>query len=64
VGNPAGKSPFGRPRNRWEDKIKTDLKSGGKAWTVMDRGVTCECGNEPSGYIKCGKYLVIFETIT
>jgi hypothetical protein len=41
VGNLAGKSPLGRPRNRWEDNIKTDLKSGGKAWTVTDRGVTC-----------------------
>jgi hypothetical protein len=26
VGNPEGKSPLGRPRRRWEDGIKMDLK--------------------------------------
>ena len=41
MGRPAGNSPLGRPRHRWEDNIKLDLKSGGKAWTGMDRGVTC-----------------------
>jgi hypothetical protein len=41
VGSPAENSPLGRPTHRWEDSIKTDLKSGGKAWSVMDRGVTC-----------------------
>jgi hypothetical protein len=25
VGKPEGRRPFGRPRNRWEDNIKTDL---------------------------------------
>jgi hypothetical protein len=25
VGKPEGKSPLGRPRNRWKDNIKTDL---------------------------------------
>jgi hypothetical protein len=26
VGNPEGKSPLGRPRNRWEDNIRMDLR--------------------------------------
>jgi hypothetical protein len=26
VGRPEGKEPLGRPRHRWEDSIKMDLK--------------------------------------
>jgi hypothetical protein len=26
VGRPEGKRPLGRPRRRWEDNIKTDLR--------------------------------------
>ena len=26
VGKPEGKRPFGRPRRRWEDNIKTGLQ--------------------------------------
>jgi hypothetical protein len=26
VGKPEGKRPLGRPRHRWEDKIKSDLR--------------------------------------
>jgi hypothetical protein len=29
VGRPEGKRPLGRPRRRWEDNIKTDLKEVG-----------------------------------
>jgi hypothetical protein len=29
VGNPEGKRPLGRPRRRWEDGIKTDLREIG-----------------------------------
>jgi hypothetical protein len=29
VGKPEGKSPLGRPRRRWEDNIKIDLKAVG-----------------------------------
>jgi hypothetical protein len=29
VGKPEGKRPLGRPRLRWEDNIKMDLKEGG-----------------------------------
>jgi hypothetical protein len=29
VGNPEGKRPLGRPRRRWEDGIKMDLREIG-----------------------------------
>ena len=29
VGKPEGRRPFGRPRGRWEDNIKTDLQEVG-----------------------------------
>jgi hypothetical protein len=29
VGKPEGKRPLGRPRNRWEDKIRMDLQEMG-----------------------------------
>ena len=32
VGKPEGKTPFGRPRYRWEDNIKTDVQDVG-VWT-------------------------------
>jgi hypothetical protein len=34
VGNPEGKRPLERPRRRWEDNIKIDLKEIG--WGGMD----------------------------
>jgi hypothetical protein len=30
VGRPEGKRPLGRPRRRWEDNIKTDLREIGR----------------------------------
>jgi hypothetical protein len=35
VGKPEGRGPLGRPRRRWEDNIKMDLRlggGGGVAW--------------------------------
>jgi hypothetical protein len=35
VGKPEGRRPFGRPRHRWEDNIKMDLREvvwGGIDW--------------------------------
>jgi hypothetical protein len=29
IGKPTGKSPLGRPRRRWEDNIRMDLKEIG-----------------------------------
>jgi hypothetical protein len=65
VGKPEGKRPMGRPRCRWEDNIKMDLQEvgcGGMERTELaqDRDrwrALFECGNEPSGSIKCGKFL-------
>jgi len=37
-GNVGGKRPFGRPRRRWEDNIKMDLKEvgcGGMDWIEL-----------------------------
>jgi hypothetical protein len=34
VGKPEGKRPLGRPRRRWVDNIKIDLRKIG--WGVMD----------------------------
>jgi len=30
MGKPEGKRPLGRPRHRWEDNIKMDLKEVGE----------------------------------
>jgi hypothetical protein len=65
VGKPEGKRPLGRPRRRWEDNIKVDLQEVGCGGHKLDRADsgkgqvagTCDCGNEPSVYIKCGEIL-------
>ena len=54
VGKPEGR----RPRRRWVDNIRMDLQEVGCVymdWIGMaqDR----ECGNEPSGSVKCGEFL-------
>jgi hypothetical protein len=64
VGRPEGR-PLGRPRCRWEDNIKMDLREigfGDVDWIhwAQDRdrvASSCEHGNEPSGSIKYGKFL-------
>jgi hypothetical protein len=38
VGKPRGRRPLGRPRNRWEDGIKMNLREIG--WGVWN-GFTC-----------------------
>jgi len=61
VAQTAGKRPLERPRRRWEDG-----SSGSRMWSYrLDRAGsgygqvagTCECGNEPSGSIKCREFL-------
>jgi hypothetical protein len=57
VGKPEGKRPLGRPRCRWEDGIRMDLKEIGLGGCGLDSTVSgqgpvagCfECGDEPSG---------------
>jgi hypothetical protein len=34
VGKPEGKRPFGRPKRKWEDNIKIDLRVIG--WNELD----------------------------
>jgi hypothetical protein len=64
VGKPEGKRPLGRPRRRWEDNIKMDLREvgcGGADWINLaqdtDRWRARVYGDEPSGSIKCGEFL-------
>ena len=55
---------MGTPRRRWVDNIRMDLQEvgcGHMDWIglAQDRQVTdaCDCGNEPSGSVKCGEFL-------
>ena len=55
---PTGKRPLGRPRRRWEDNIRIDLKEIGintRNWLICLRiriyWSPCECGIEPLGSI-------------
>jgi hypothetical protein len=59
VARPKGKRPLGRPRRRWEDNIKMDLREmgidGAKCIQLAQDRVqwrACEHGNEPSGSIR------------
>jgi hypothetical protein len=61
VGKPEGKRPPGRPRRRWEDGIRMDLREiglGGVDWIrlAQEREGCGECGDEPSG--SCATELV------
>ena len=64
VGKPEGRRPLLRPTRRWEDNVRWIAGSG--MWGCgLDRAGsgqgqvagTCECGNEPSGSMKCGEFL-------
>jgi hypothetical protein len=67
VGRPGGKRPLGRPRRRWEDNIKLDIREiviDGANWIrlAQDRDqwrVFGEHGNEPWGSIKKAGYFLI-----
>jgi hypothetical protein len=65
VGKPEGKIPLKRPRHRWEDGIRMDLReigwSGGCGLDSAGSGLgpvsgCCECSDEPSGF--CAMELV------
>jgi hypothetical protein len=65
VGEPVGKRPLGRPRRRWVDNIKMDLRDiglGGMDWIdlTQDRDqwkVLVKKGNEREVSIKCWEIL-------
>jgi len=58
VGKPEGKRPLGRPRRRRVDNIRTDLQEAGCGYMDwIGLADSCECGNEPSGSVKCGEFL-------
>jgi hypothetical protein len=64
IGKPDEKRPLVRPRRRWEDSIRMDLrllgKQGGKVWTEclwLRKESSCEHGNEISGSIKGAELL-------
>jgi hypothetical protein len=57
-----GKRPLGRPRRRWKDNIRMDLREigwRGMDWIDLAQAVEgcCEHGNEPSGSVKCWEIL-------
>ncbi|KAJ4440485.1 hypothetical protein ANN_08626 [Periplaneta americana] len=59
VGRPERKRPLGRPRRRWKDNIKMDLREVGyddREWINLAqvRGL-CEGSNEPLGSLKASK---------
>jgi hypothetical protein len=66
MGKPEGKRPLGRPRRRWEDGIRMDLREIGLRRCGFDSTVSgqgpvagcCECGDEPSG--SCATELVSY----
>ena len=58
TGKPTGKRPLGRPRRRWEDNIRMDIKEIGinkKNWVASDQDRNyespSECSIEPPGSI-------------
>jgi hypothetical protein len=64
VGKPEGKRPLGRPRRRWENGFRMDLREIGLGGCGLDSTVSeqgpvagcCECGDERSG--SCATELV------
>jgi hypothetical protein len=52
VGKPKGKRPLERPRHRWENGVRMDLRECGLDSTGSGQGPVvgcCECDDEPSG---------------
>jgi hypothetical protein len=57
VGKPEGNRPFRRPRHRWEDGIRMDLRETGLGGCELDSTGSglgpvagcCKCGDEPLG---------------
>jgi hypothetical protein len=63
-GKLTGRRPLGRPRRRWEDKVKINIRKveWGNVLDLLCSGQGhvadfCKCGNELSGSIKCREFL-------
>jgi hypothetical protein len=61
TGKPTGKRPLERPRRRWKDNIRMDLKgicisTRNSVDSVQDRDYLspCECDIDPPGFISHG----------
>jgi hypothetical protein len=69
VGKSEGRRPLGRPRRRWEDWVRMDLREtglGGGGFNTTGSGqgpvAGCgECGDEPSG--SCATELVSYNIV-
>ena len=48
---------LGRISRRWNVGIRT-----GMDWPRIETADVCECGNEPSGCVKCGEFLDYMQT--
>jgi hypothetical protein len=62
MGKSEGKRPLRRPRRRWVDNIKINLREvgwDGMDWInlAQDRDQCCEHGNEPSVSVNCWEIL-------
>jgi hypothetical protein len=52
VGKPERKRPLRRPRHRWEDGIRMDLREigwGDVVWILLAQAGSCKYGDEPAG---------------
>jgi hypothetical protein len=57
-GETNGKRPLERPRRRWVENIRMDLKEvGSECVDWVHLAGSCEHGNEPLCSIKCWKFL-------
>jgi hypothetical protein len=63
VGKPEGRRPLEKPRRKWEDNIKMDLREVGLGHRLDRSGSgqgrvasSCEYGDETSGSIKYGNF--------
>ena len=64
TGAPAGKRPLGRPRRRWEDNIRMDIKEIGiNTKNQVDLESPCQCDIEPLGSISHEFFLYIQQII-
>jgi hypothetical protein len=59
VFTPAGKRPLGKPRRRWEDNIRMDLKEidiNTRNWVDSSQDSPCECCIESPSSISHAAY--------